>query len=327
MAWISTTLRRIATAPSSISRLRRERVELGDEVEHQTSEVQRLRTLVRTLRTQKKDILAKQERLSSRVDKQAAEIVRLRGMIADMRRADAYATLPDDVAQTVDRVRSENLTMLSLPAITGLAQTLLAVETAGVPGLVIEAGTARGGSAIVLAATKSPGRRLRVYDVFGMIPAPSENDGDDVHRRYEIIRTGKVKNPESYYGYQDNLYDEVRSSFSAHGRPVEENQVELIKGLFQDTIDIDEPVAFAHLDGDWYESTMTCLERIAPHLAIGGRLVIDDYYYWSGCRTAVDEYFAGRPEFELIPGVRLHVARREVSPSVDEHDGELSAAG
>jgi hypothetical protein len=26
----------------------------------------------------------------------------------------------------------------------------------------------------------------------------------------------------------------------------------------------------------------------------GGRIVLDDYYKWSGCRAAVDEYFAGR---------------------------------
>ena len=37
-----------------------------------------------------------------------------------------------------------------------------------------------------------------------------------------------------------------------------------VKGLFENTIDLDEPVAFAHLDGDWYDSTMICLERIGP---------------------------------------------------------------
>ena len=66
--------------------------------------------------------------------------------------------------------------------------------------------------------------------------------------------------------------------------PVGEHNVELVRGLFEDTIDLDEPVAFAHLDGDWYESTMTCLERIAPLLVPGGRIVLDDYYTWSGCR-------------------------------------------
>jgi hypothetical protein len=57
---------------------------------------------------------------------------------------------------------------------------------------------------------------------------------------------------------------------------------------------IDQPVALAHIDGDWYESVMTCLQRIEPHLSEEGILVIDDYDAWSGCRTAVDEYFADK---------------------------------
>jgi asparagine synthase (glutamine-hydrolysing) len=68
-------------------------------------------------------------------------------------------------------------------------------------------------------------------------------------------------------------------------------------------------VAFAHLDGDWYESTMVCLERIAPLLIQGGRIVLDDYYAWSGCRTAVDEYFADRPGFRLERRAKVHVVR------------------
>lgn len=34
------------------------------------------------------------------------------------------------------------------------------------------------------------------------------------------------------------------------------------------------------------------LQWIVPKLSIGGAIVIDDYYDWSGCRKAVDEYFA-----------------------------------
>ena len=52
------------------------------------------------------------------------------------------------------------------------------------------------------------------------------------------------------------------------------DRLTLIQGLFQDTLQLDEPVALAHLDGDWYESTMTCLTRIAPLLVPGGRIVL-----------------------------------------------------
>ena len=190
---------------------------------------------------------------------------------------------------------------------------MLDIEKQGLPGLVIEAGTARGGSAIVMAAAKAPERPMKVYDVFGMIPPPSDEDGADVHERYAKITSGEARGPggETYYGYRDDLYDEVVESFARLGVPVGEHNVELIKGLFEETMDLDEPVAIAHLDGDWYESTMTCLTRIAPLVVPGGRIVLDDYYAWSGCRKAVDEYFTGRAGFRLEHGPRLHVVRTQ----------------
>jgi asparagine synthase (glutamine-hydrolysing) len=54
---------------------------------------------------------------------------------------------------------------------------------------------------------------------------------------------------------------------------------------------------------------MTCLTRIAPLLSVGGRLIIDDYDTWSGCRAAVDEYFAGRTGFRFERRGRLHIVR------------------
>jgi asparagine synthase (glutamine-hydrolysing) len=73
---------------------------------------------------------------------------------------------------------------------------------------------------------------------------------------------------------------------------------------------IERPVAFVHIDGDWYESVMTCLTRLAPRLVPGGVLVIDDYDAWSGCRSAVDEYFADRrAEFAFVGKSRLHIVR------------------
>ncbi|MGH3361778.1 MAG: TylF/MycF/NovP-related O-methyltransferase, partial [Nocardioides sp.] len=185
------------------------------------------------------------------------------------------------------------------------------LERADVPGILIEAGTARGGSAIVIAAAKARERKLKVYDVFDMIPPPTERDGPDVHRRYDDIRTGQATGVggDEYYGYRQDLIGEVTESFSRLGVPTAENTVELVQGLFQDTVQVDEPVAFAHLDGDWYESTMTCLERIAPYISPGGRIVLDDYYAWSGCRTAVDEYFADRSDFQLLFRAKVHAIR------------------
>jgi lipopolysaccharide biosynthesis glycosyltransferase len=223
----------------------------------------------------------------------------------------ATAPLEPALESVIGAVLRERLSYLDAVSLRTLATTVRSIEAADVEGLIIETGTALGGSAITMAAAKSTARRMRIYDVFGMIPPPSEMDGPDVHRRYAAISSGNSKGiqGETYYGYRDDLVTEVTESFSRRGVKIGDNNVELIQGLFEDTLVVDEPVALAHLDGDWYASTMTCLTRIAPRLSVGGRIVLDDYDTWSGCRTAVNEYFAGRPGFRFEHRGRLHVVR------------------
>lgn len=219
--------------------------------------------------------------------------------------------LPPRVEAAIAQTFSEHLSYLKKSNLRELAAMVIDAELSARAGLIIEAGTALGGSAIVMAAAKAPERPMKVFDLFGMIPPPGEHDGPDVHVRYETISSGKARGigDETYYGYRSDLYHEVEASFTRLGVPAAENNVELVQGLFEDTIDLDQPVAFAHLDGDWYESTMTCLTRIAPLLTTGGRIVLDDYYAWSGCRAAVDEYFEGRSGFRRENRTRLHIVR------------------
>jgi asparagine synthase (glutamine-hydrolysing) len=74
---------------------------------------------------------------------------------------------------------------------------------------------------------------------------------------------------------------------------------------------VSQPVALAHLDGDWYESIMTCLQRIEPHLVPRGVLVIDDYDTWSGCRKAIDEYFLDKKhQYDFVRRSRLHIIKK-----------------
>lgn len=219
--------------------------------------------------------------------------------------------IPSELAEAIARVRERKLTYLSARCLEDLADGVAEAERDRRPGLVIEAGTALGGSAIVMALAKAPERRMRVYDAFGMIPPPSDRDGEDVHRRYATIESGRARGigGETYYGYRANLLEEVTRAFESFGVPVDEANVELIKGYFEQTLHVAEPVAFAHLDGDWYASTMTCLRRIEPHLVPGARVVVDDYDKWSGCRRAVDDYFKGRRGYTVERRARLHIVK------------------
>ncbi len=95
-------------------------------------------------------------------------------------------------ALLIARIERRHLTYLDIPALLDLRDLAHEADAARRPGAFIEAGCALGGSAIVLAASKHPWRPLLVYDVFGMIPPPSERDGTDVVQRYEEIKAGQA---------------------------------------------------------------------------------------------------------------------------------------
>lgn len=214
-----------------------------------------------------------------------------------IQRLKSMAPLPPG-SKVIRLVQEKKLTYLSQAKLAKLASICAFNENNNIPGDIIETGCALGGSGIVMAASKAVSRSQKIYDVFGEIPAPSEKDGEDVQSRYDTIHAGKSEgiDGETYYGYVENLYEVVKNSFNEAGYPVESNNVSLFKGLLQDTLIIDQPVALAHIDVDWYDPVYVSLERICPHLSLGGTFVVDDYLDWSGCREAVDEFFKDKKE-------------------------------
>lgn len=131
--------------------------------------------------------------------------------------------LPSSVREVMRQVQTSRLTYLSEARLSMLASICLSNETAHIPGVIIETGCALGGSSILMAASKTKNRPMRIYDVFGMIPPPSSKDGQDVHERYEIIHSGRSKGigNDAYYGYVGNLYQKVIDSFCRFGYPAD----------------------------------------------------------------------------------------------------------
>lgn len=208
------------------------------------------------------------------------------------------------------RVRREHLTYLRPSALADVYRAVRRVEATQLPGVLVEAGCALGGSAIAIAAAKRPERPLVVYDAFGMIPPPTEHDGDDARERYSLIASGRAAGigGEPYYGYRHDLLAAVEQAFTRFGLAPSRNAVSLVPGLYEHSLRPEEPVAFAHVDCDWYDSVMVCLQRLEPLLVVGGTLVIDDYFDWSGCRRAVDEYFADkRDRYRWTARASLHL--------------------
>jgi O-methyltransferase len=155
----------------------------------------------------------------------------------------------------------------------------------GVPGDLIETGTWRGGSAMmmrgVLQAHEDLERRVYAADTFAGLPAP------DV-RGYPDDRCSRLhREPRLAIGV-----DEVRAGFERLG--LLDERVVFLEGLFADTLPAvsDRTWAVIRLDGDLYESTSDALTHLWPGVARGGFVIVDDYGAVAGCRRAVDEFRA-----------------------------------
>lgn len=215
------------------------------------------------------------------------------------------------------RIKARNLSYLSLRALTELGEAVRNLEVAETPGLIVEAGCGPGGSAILLAAAKARTRQLRVYDLFGSgNAAPGPLDGNAGRDRAKLMRDGRLRglggNP--HYSTLPDRKGAVIHSLAEFGINPTDDEIRLIEGSFQDTLHLDEhTVALAHIDCDWHDSVYCALARIEPSLALGGRIIIDDYFAWRGCRKAVDEYFSGqrRARYRFSRKARLHLVRME----------------
>ena len=203
-------------------------------------------------------------------------------------------------SQAIRSVHSAKLTIAGMRQLRHLAWALETVRREGIPGTYIEAGVALGGTAALISRLRTPGRRLDLYDVFSVIPPPGPADGNDAHRRYEVIKSGQATGIDGgeYYGYRKNLIDVVKANLRNYG--AYHDPIIFHEGLFEDTMHVEEPIAFAHIDCDWHDPVALCLKRIFPLLAPGGIIVLDDYNSYSGCRKAVDDFLGRTPMAERL---------------------------
>lgn len=204
---------------------------------------------------------------------------------------------------TAAKVKEKNLTYLSDDKLRSMDSSIASIKRNGIPGDFLEFGLALGGSGICIASELDGDRRFIGFDVFGMIPPPGEKDGPDPNHRYEIIKSGASAGigGDRYYGYFDNLRDVVTKNFDACGLRVDGRRIALVEGLYEETLprQPEMTIAFAHVDCDWYEPVMLCLDYIAPRLSPAGMIILDDYNDWPGCKKATDEFCARHPELEV----------------------------
>lgn len=176
-------------------------------------------------------------------------------------------------------------TMLDAVRLRNLYRSVQHSLKAGGAGAIVECGTWRGGGVALMAASAQDMNtrcNVWVYDSFEGLPPPTDSDGDAERAVY-------------YPGLNASSEEIVRRAFERVGYPLA--SVKLVRGWFNETLPVqavDEPIAVLHIDGDWYESVMTCLEHLYDRVRSGGIIIIDDYPYWEGCKRAVDDFLRSR---------------------------------
>ena len=175
-------------------------------------------------------------------------------------------------------------TTLSLSRLRGLWDAVRLVETAGVPGDLVECGCYKGGSAAMLGLARTTGRTLWLFDSFAGMPEPAEEDPPEAAEKV---------------GTSSCPAKAVRANLSACGVG---DPIQLVPGWYKDTLPWPElkQIAVLHIDCDWYESVRKCLDALYHNLSPGAVVQVDDYGHWAGACKAVDDWLkAWQPNTEL----------------------------
>ncbi len=171
-----------------------------------------------------------------------------------------------------------------VPEVLYLDNLRLASRVRDIPGDVVECGVWRGGMSAGIATLLGQHRDYWLFDSFQGLPPAQPIDGESAIR-YQSDPSGPW--------YFDNCTAE--EGYAQRAMALSEAlRVHIVKGWFHETVhhaEVDR-IALLRLDGDWYESTMTCLEAFYPKVVPGGLTIIDDYYTWDGCARAVHDYLS-----------------------------------
>lgn len=156
------------------------------------------------------------------------------------------------------------------------------VLSSQVEGAVVEFGCYIGTTSLFirrLLDTRAGSREFHVYDSFEGLPPKTKQDES---RAGEQFQAGELAVSKKQF---------LREFQKAGLRPPV-----IHRGWFKDMApqDVPEKIAFAFLDGDFYESIRSSLQLVVPRMQPGGTIIVDDYAREAlpGAAVAVHEYFS-----------------------------------
>jgi O-methyltransferase len=159
----------------------------------------------------------------------------------------------------------------------------------GTEGAVVEFGCYIGTTSLFirrLLDARDGSREFHVYDSFEGLPPKTR---EDESRAGEQFQAGELMVSKKQF---------IREFHKAKLHPPI-----IHKGWFSELTEADVPerIAFAFLDGDFYESIRDSLKLVLPRMQPGGTIIIDDY-----AREALPG--AAKAVRELLPGTEIQTA-------------------
>ena len=155
-------------------------------------------------------------------------------------------------------------------------------------GIIVECGTWRGGMSFGMLDICPEAGEVHCFDSFEGLPPAGDLDGQlarQLHEGNELHAGRNTASLDEFGAGLDLLPPASRTKVTAH------------KGWFEYTLKQfrpAKPIKILRLDGDWYDSTLTCLERLYDQCAPGALIIIDDYLRWEGCTRAVHDFLSQR---------------------------------
>jgi O-methyltransferase len=172
---------------------------------------------------------------------------------------------------------------IAKPALRVVLRELERAIEQGVSGDIVELGCYIGTTTLFMRRMlnlyhQSDTRKLYAYDSFEGLPAKTHSDNSGAGEQFQAGEL-EVSKKQFLQGFRKaNLQPPI--TYKAWFKDLQPTQ-------------LPDKIAFAFLDGDFYESILTSLELVWPRLQPGGIITIDDYQRDAlpGVERAVNEFF------------------------------------
>lgn len=185
----------------------------------------------------------------------------------------------------LQRIKNSGHTLVSIERLANLQAQCLKFKNTNFS--FVECGVGSGGCLAVMANFAGNNNKVYGFDSFDKMPGITAEDLGDYNKTNPLVGYGSVgHNISGGINTVHNLFKKAKLPMT---------NVKLIQGLFEKVMTpavINElgNIAVLRLDGDWYNSTKVCLDRLYNSVIDGGVIIIDDYGHFIGAKRATDEF-------------------------------------